>query len=247
MTAKMNINVLVQKIISAIQAGKLMDEQRKLPSEPVLMDYYQVTRYTLRSALQQLNTMGYIYQVHGVGTFVRQQQTNESMALEHNGGLSDEADRVGRSLTTDKATEKIIPASEAEFIPETVNFDKDEMLIDVTRFRSLDGDPYVMEHSYYLQSVIEEIPQSALFGSLFHYFEEQKSTQIGFIDQLIMSEPLPKTASDFMKLPIGSPSLVVQDETYLNTGQLLAFSKQYYNFKTAKLFVVKKVHSKSKR
>lgn len=243
MAAKMDTSVLVKKIITAIQSGELMDEQRKLPSEPVLMDHYQVTRYTLRQALQQLSTMGYIYQVHGVGTFVRQQQTGNSMALEHNGGLTDEAARVGRQLVTKDASEKIITASEAEFLPETPQFEKDAKLIEVKRFRALDSQPYVMEHSYYLQSVIEEIPETALYGSLFHYFEQKRETQIGFIDQLIMSEPLPKAAGEFMDLPAGSPSLVVQDESYLNTGQLLAFSKQYYNFKTAKLFVVKKVHT----
>lgn len=243
MTAKMDTSVLVKKIITAIQSGQLMDEQRKLPSEPVLMDHYQVTRYTLRQALQQLSTMGYIYQVHGVGTFVRHQQTIDSMALQHNGGLTDEAARVGRKLVTQKASEKVVSASEAKFLPTTPLFDKNSDLIEVRRFRNIDDEPYVMELSYYLKSVIEEIPKEALYGSLFHYFEQQRSTQIGFIDQLIMSEPLPEAAGEFMKLPTGSPSLVVQDETYLNNGQLLAFSKQYYNFKTAKLFVIQKVHA----
>lgn len=242
MTTKNDTSILVKKIIAAIQAGDLMDDKRKLPAEPELMEKYQVTRYALRQALEQLNTMGYVYQVHGVGTFVRPQQDAGSIVLEHDGGLSEEMARVGRNLTTQTASEKVIPISEAEFLPDTWDFAPDSKLIEVKRFRLLDDVPYVVEHSYYLQSVIEEIPEKNLYGSLFKYFENQREIKIGFIDQLIMSEPLQKSASEFMKLPVDSPSLVVQDETYLNSGQLLAFSKQYYNYRMAKLFMVKKIH-----
>lgn len=242
MTTKNDTSILVKKIITGIQSGQLMDENRKLPSEPELMERYQVTRYALRHALKQLSTTGYVYQVHGVGTFVRPQQDIGSIVLDHTGGLSDEAARIGRNLTTKKASEEIVPVSAAEFLPDTWDFEPDSKLIEVKRYRSLDDVPYVLEHSYYLQSVIKEIPEKNLYGSLFHYFEQQRDTKVGFIDQLIMSEPLPKSASEFMKLPIDSPSLVVQDETYLNSGQLLAFSKQYYNYQIAKLFAVKKVH-----
>jgi len=242
MPIKMDTEVLVKKIIEEIQLGKLVDNERKLPPEPGLMEHYQVTRYTLRQALKQLSEMGYTYQVHGVGTFVRQQQTNDSIALEYNKGLSAEVARNGRKLTTEIAHEKIISVSEAEFLPETANFGKDDKLIEIQRFRSLDGKPYVKELSYYLQSVIEEIPNEALYGSLFQYCEQQRKTQIGFIDQTIMSEPLPAGAAEFMEMPADSPCLVVQDESYLSNGQLLAFSKQYYNYKLGKLFMVKKIH-----
>lgn len=242
MVSRMDISTLVSKIISDIQAGKLMDEQRKLPTEPNLMECYQVTRYTLRQALKQLSTSGYVYQVHGVGTFVRPQQSRELVALEHNGGLSKEMARIGRKLTTTEAHQRVIPVSQAKFFPESWSFKKDDQLIELQRFRELDGKPYLLEHSYYLKSVIKDIPKKALYSSLFQYFEKQRQTQIGFIDQTIMSEPLPTEAVKFMKLPEGAPSLVVQDESYLNNGQLLAFSKQYYNYKMSKLFMVKKIH-----
>jgi len=240
--AHLNANALAQQIIADIQAGSLADDQLKLPAEPELMTHYQVTRYTLRQALKQLGNMGYTYQTHGVGTFVRPQQTTNSIALEHNGGLADEVARTGSQLTTKTAEQRLIDVADADFLPAASHFEDNEKLIEIRRFRELDGQPYLMERSYYLQSVIKTIPDSALYDSLFNYCEQQRETKIGFIDQSIMSEPLPAAASDFMSLPVGAPSLVVQDESYLITGQLLAFSKQYYNYKMAKLFMVKKIH-----
>ncbi len=218
--AHLSTNELVEKIIAAIQAGNLADEQRKLPTEPELMAQYQVTRYTLRQALKQLGNMGYTYQAHGVGTFVRPQQTGNSIALGHNGGLSEEAARIGRKLTTKTAEQRVVSLAEADFLPDAYHFNAQEQLIDVRRFREMDGHPYLMEHSYYLQSVIKDIPETALYGSLFNYCEQQRETKISFIDQLIMSEPLPQPAGEFMQLPAGAPSLVVQDESYLSTGPL---------------------------
>ncbi len=55
--AHLDIGQLVQRILADIQVGKLADGQRKLPAEPVLMERYQVTRYTLRQALKQLSNM----------------------------------------------------------------------------------------------------------------------------------------------------------------------------------------------
>lgn len=237
----LDTNQLVQIILADIQAGKLADEQRKLPPEPVLMAQYQVTRYTLRQALKQLSNMGYTYQMHGIGTFVRQQQTSNSIALQHDGGLSEAAARAGLKLATRKATMTITMVANADFLPETGHFDDNEELIDIQRFRELDGQPYLMEHSYYLRAMIDAIPEAALYGSLFNYFEQQRDINIGFIDQLLMSEPLPKVAGDFMNLSTGAPSLVVKDETYLTTGKMLAFSKQYYDYRRARLFMVKKI------
>lgn len=242
MPKKLDTNTLIKKIITEIESGVLVDNNRKLPSEPVLMDKFDVTRYTLRQALKQLSEMGYTYQVHGVGTFVRHQQSSDSIALEHEGGLSAEMKRIGRDLKTEKATEKIILASEAEFLPRAHHFRDDEKLIDIKRWRSLDGKPYLMEHSYYLQSVIDEIPQESLYGSVFEYFERSRNTQIGFIDQTIMSSPLPEKAAEFMDMPSGSPSLLMNDESYLINGELLAFSRQYYNYQMTKLFLIKKIH-----
>ena len=239
--AHLDTDQLVQTILADIQAGQLADEQRKLPAEPVLMERYQVTRYTLRQALKQLSTMGYTYQMHGIGTFVRQQQTNNSIALQHDGGLSEAAARAGLKLATRTATMATITVADADFLPETGQFSQDDELIDIRRFRELDGQPYLLEHSYYLKSIVDAIPEEALYGSLFNYFEQQRDVNVGFIDQLLMSEPLPAIAGEFMKLPAGAPSLVVKDETYLTTGKMLAFSKQYYDYRRARLFMVKKI------
>lgn len=242
MAPRLNTQALIKQIITDIRASELADDHGKFPAEPELMQRYQVTRYTLRQALKQLSDMGYTYQSHGVGTFVRPPQAQNSIALQHNGGLSEEVARQGRELKTKIAHKRVVTVSDAEFLPDNYQLDPTEQLIEIQRFRLLDNQPYLLEHSYYLQSEIKVIPNEALYGSLFKYLERQRATQVSFIDQLIMSEPLPADAGEFFELPTGAPSLVVRDDSYLSTGNLLAFSKQYYDYRIAKLFMVKKIH-----
>lgn len=242
MAEKVDLDSIVKRMISEIQSGELVDDNLKLPSEPLLMKHYQITHYALRQALKQMNLMGYVYQVHGVGTFVRHQQTRDSIAIEHETGLSEKMRRIGINLTTKTASQRVIKASEADFLSKTYHFKDDDELIDIKRYRCLDGKPYLMEHSYYRKSLIDNIPMKALYGSLFEYFEESRKTQIGFIDEIIMSTFLPQDAAEFMNLSVNSPSLLINDESYLSNGELLAFSKQYYNYENTKIFVVKKIH-----
>ena len=62
-----------------IQAGD------KLPSENELSEQYQVSRHTVRKALAILENEGYIYAVHGKGTFcsemVRHSKTSRNIAV----------------------------------------------------------------------------------------------------------------------------------------------------------------------
>ena len=58
------MNELKQKIVDdTYQAGD------KMPSENGLAAFYQVSRHTVRKALAILEHEGYIYAIHGKGTF----------------------------------------------------------------------------------------------------------------------------------------------------------------------------------
>ena len=58
------VNILVEKI------EKNMEEHEQILSEREICDIYDVSRTTVRQALDQLEKEGYIYKVHGKGTFL---------------------------------------------------------------------------------------------------------------------------------------------------------------------------------
>jgi GntR family transcriptional regulator len=58
-----------QQLKSAIETSLLLPGQA-LPSERVLVEWYRVSRPTVRQATQELLREGYLYRRRGLGTFV---------------------------------------------------------------------------------------------------------------------------------------------------------------------------------
>lgn len=237
-----DIKTLVNEMIDEIQDGKLADKDGKLPSEQKLMTYYSVSRYTLRQALAQLSDMGVIYQAQGIGSFIRPERHEKVLNLQNNIGITEEMARPGRTIKTVEANRRIVSVAAADFLPKNNELAPNVQLIEVNRLRTLDDEPYLAEKSYFLQSIIQGIPEESLYDSVFNYFEQDKHIKIGFIDKVISSESLSEPGASFFKLPIGAPTLVVRDDTFLSSGKLLAFSKICYDYRKAELFMFKKTY-----
>ena len=67
---------LMDIIIEMIERENLK-ENDKLPSERELCKEYNVSRSTVRQAIQELEKEGYIYRMHGKGTFVSPKNLNK--------------------------------------------------------------------------------------------------------------------------------------------------------------------------
>lgn len=233
---------LVNQLLKDIQQGVIQGADGQLPTEPELMKQYQVTRYTLRQALKNLANLGYIYQAHGSGTFARPHHVEGAISLQNNVGLTAEMARQGKIVKTTGISQQIVPLSKAAFVPESQKLAQDTELISVIRQRTLDDELFLVEHSYYLKSMVGEIPDSALKGSLFAFIDQKPGLKVGFIDSVIECEMITGTPARFFNLADGSPSLVVRDDSYLSSGKLFAFSKIFYDFRKTKFFMLKKMH-----
>ena len=69
-TSKFKYQKLKTYIIELIRTCAL-DVNQAIESEPVLVTKFNLSRNTVRQALQELENEGYVYRVHGKGTFVK--------------------------------------------------------------------------------------------------------------------------------------------------------------------------------
>ncbi|NVY96256.1 GntR family transcriptional regulator [Lactobacillus sp. DCY120] len=239
--SSLTVRELVEQLIDDIRAGVVGDQEKKLPTELSLMQRYQVTRYTLRQALAQLSNLGYLYQAQGRGIFVRPQVEEYGMALQDWGGLAAAFQRQGKQLTTKTATITPILAGQAQFQPLKGLLEPTTPLWSVHRQRYLDGQPYLDERSYYLRDFVPKIPPEALFGSLFKFMQAQVPQALGFQDKVLTATIVTPELEKFFQLPIGSPVLTISDDSYFNSGQLIAFSSLNCDFRKTQLFLFKKL------
>ena len=69
-TPKYKYQNLKDYLIAKIRSGGLAGSGR-LDSEPQLCERFSLSRNTIRQALQELENEGYVYRIHGKGTFIR--------------------------------------------------------------------------------------------------------------------------------------------------------------------------------
>ncbi|KKK39026.1 hypothetical protein WQ57_06115 [Mesobacillus campisalis] len=69
---------LKEKIIKLIEENELKVNEA-IPSEPMLMEEYGLSRTTVRKALDELVNEGYLFRVHGKGTFVEGRKVEQGL------------------------------------------------------------------------------------------------------------------------------------------------------------------------
>ena len=70
---------LVKKAIVENIDNEVYDSKAPIPSERELMETYQVSRITVRKAIDELVTEGYLYKVQGKGTYVKTDEGSSNL------------------------------------------------------------------------------------------------------------------------------------------------------------------------
>jgi GntR family transcriptional regulator len=144
----------------------------RLPSESLLCDQYNVSRITLREAVQGLVQEGYVVRRQGSGTYVTRRpklqnslDTNFSYTeyLEHAGI------RAGKKLLSAKAVEADEETAEA------LSLEAGTRVVEVRRLRTADGTPAVYSIDALPADVVSlTADKKALRGSLYQLLAEKK-------------------------------------------------------------------------
>ena len=93
-----------------IDSGKLA-EGEQMPTEEAIGQLFNVSRITVRQALDCMAQNGYIYKIQGKGSFVSSQKTD--MQLNHLSGFSDEMRAMGMTPSTLLVDKALVLPSES--------------------------------------------------------------------------------------------------------------------------------------
>ena len=79
-----------------------------IPSERILMDYYQVSRITIRKAVDELVMEGYLYKVQGKGTYVKTDENSHDLFAITS--CTEDVRKMGMTPTKRVIVSQIVPA-----------------------------------------------------------------------------------------------------------------------------------------
>jgi GntR family transcriptional regulator len=143
----------------------------RLPSEPDLCDQYNVSRITLREAVQGLVQEGYLVRRQGSGTYVTLRPTLQN-SLDQNFSYTEYLKHAGIRAGKKILSAKAVDSDEAT--ADALSIEPASPVVEIRRLRTADGTPAV----YSIDSIPADIVKlganrSAVRGSLYRLLAEQ--------------------------------------------------------------------------
>lgn len=148
---------LRDRLKQQILEGKL-GPHAKLPSESELTAQYEVSRITVRQALNELHREGLIVRVHGKGSFVSQPVVAQDLTQLR--GLSESLTGEGRVIHTRLLSHKTVKASET--VAQRLGVAVRSPVSELRTVRYLNRSPLSLNHSYVSEALGERLRKADL-------------------------------------------------------------------------------------
>jgi len=201
---------IVEDIINKIN-GFEYKEKSKLPTERSLSEHYQVSRYTVRQALEKLEGIGYIYRVQGSGIFV-----NDSAYINT---------LIYNSLTVKKhrdISSQVLSLELVEADKELAgifNLKQHDKLWVYKRVRIADSKKVQIEYTYMPYDLFPKLTKIDLESSVHKYVKSQQYNIDYFITEYRASN-ISKEEADILNCKKGLAIIKIRNRGYLEKNIL---------------------------
>lgn len=152
-------------ILEQIRRSELKPHQR-IPSESELTTLYGVGRNTIRHALADLSSRGFLRTIQGVGTFVTEPMISKT--AEYLLGFTQEMQMQGKGVSSKVLEAKLVPAD--PFLARRLGLQLGAAVVYLARLRYMDGEPTAIERAH--------LPHELCPGILAHDFSEASLYQV---------------------------------------------------------------------
>ena len=193
-----------------------MTPHDKLLSERELCQHYGVSRTTVRLALQELETQGYIYRRHGKGTYVSD-LSDKSSDLAGAYSFTEEMRELGRVPNTVILEFKQMEANKK--VAKNLNINLGETVFKLKRLRLADDEPLMVERSY--------LPAKLFIGldlPLYDVFSQDYEQQVQLADEEFYASIVQKKDADPLRIADGAPVLHLSRTTYNVKNEIIEYT-----------------------
>lgn len=220
------------QIVSEEIEAKIINNtyQDKLPTESQLIKEYNVSRNTIRKAIEILIFKGIIIPIQGSGWFIRKISVDGAINLESFRGLTEDFKK--RNIVSKIIEFKQIEADEN--LSELMDCELNTPLYFVKRLRIVDDIDWVIEYSYFNRNHIPYLNNEIIKGSIYKYIEEGLQKQIGYVSRVIKADILSKEDAELLKLTPGDPALLSINKSMLKTGEIFDYSIDVHHYQHTK-------------
>ena len=174
-----------------------------IPSERDLMATYDVSRATVRKAIDTMVSGGLLERVHGKGTFVARPRLESRL---HLASFSQDMRRRGLTPSTRLLSlEADRPPAE---VARTLGLRRTSLAWRLSRVRLADGQPIALEDGWYPHAPLPGLDAHDLGGSLYELFADAYGLVIDRAEQTLWGESADAATARRLDAPVHTPLLV---------------------------------------
>jgi GntR family transcriptional regulator len=213
---------LKKSIQKAIGEG-ILQPGDALPSERDIAELAEVSRVTVRKAVQNLVTEGLLVQRHGSGTFVAPRVERVEQSLSSLTSFTEDMARRGMSSESIWLDRGLYHPSPEEMV--ALGLSANDRVARVSRLRLANGTPLAIERAALAEATLPD--PSAVEASLYACLKKSGKRPVRAIQRL-SAALLDKNDAELLGVPPGSPSLNIERTSYLPSGKVIEFTRSRY-------------------
>src|SRR5690625_36348 len=210
---------MMNKLIEKIENNEYK-ENEKLPSEREFCQLYGLSRITVRQALQELALEGYIYKLHGKGTFVAPKSYNQNLVKLYS--FTEEMKKMGKKPKTKVLSFNKIVADER--LATKMQLQKFDEVFQVIRLRLADEEALMYETSYLPKKVFDKLTKDELKQRpMYDIFFDDYQIRVTKAIERFSATNIRKDEAEYLKVDETQPAMLIKRYAY-NNEQLIEYT-----------------------
>ncbi|MCZ7553938.1 MAG: hypothetical protein B6D39_10965 [Anaerolineae bacterium UTCFX2] len=214
-------NILKQKILEGEWQPRTL-----IPSERALEAQYNISRTTIRQAIDHLEKQGFIYREHGRGTFVSPQKLQKG--LQELTSFSE--DMLGRNIQPGQIIQSIERLTPPEDVLQRLELPPDAKVLRVERVRLGDDIPIGLQTSFLKLAEHQIITREDLetAGSLYRILQDKFNIIPTEADETLEVTLATPHEASLLQIKPGAPLLLSERLLYNQNREPVEFVKILY-------------------
>lgn len=215
--------------IKELLRGRILDgtyqPHQQMPSEAEMMAAFDVSRITVRQALNDLQNEGLIFRIHGKGTFVSKPKAFQDLGRLQ--GFGEAMRQMGyETFSRVLSIKNVAPPAGVQ---ERLQLPKRAKVTELQRVRFLNREPISLDITYLPVSIGTRLAKEDLAArDVFVILENDYGLSLGHADLQIGSTLADEALASQLKVEEGSPVLFIERTTHMADGTPIDYEHLYY-------------------
>lgn len=201
-----------------------------LPNQVDLVTEFNVSRMTVKKAVNILIMEGLVLSKRGAGTKVLDPSFwgKDTSPVDQYQGLSYQMKQRGQKLTSQIIRfEVVLPTDKVQ---KMLKLGAGEEVYDIIRLRLLDEQPYILEHSFMPVRLVPGLKEDHLLASIYDYLLTDLGLRFSGVSRTIQADKSHELDQTYLACGIHDPILEVEQVVYLENGVPVDYSTSHNRY-----------------